>query len=61
MPLVQQGFDRLLATTALHLAVVEARLMVKRRVFVGVAVPATHLAAERLLLDAIGARDEVTA
>src|SRR5438874_9253319 len=61
MPPVQQGFDLLLATTALHLAVGEARLMIARRVFVGVAAQAAHLTAERLLIGAIGTRDELTA
>src|SRR5438874_12866631 len=61
MPPVQQGFDLVLAATALHLTVGEARLMIARRVFVGVAAQAAHHTAERLLCAAIGVRDVLTA
>src|SRR6266508_6600117 len=54
MPGVEQGFDFLLAATRPHVAVMEASLMIDRRVFVGIELEATRLAAERLLLRAIG-------
>src|SRR5438128_201965 len=61
MPPVEQSLDLLLAATELHLAVGEARLMIARRVFVGVAAQAAHHTAERLLRGAIGVRDVLTA
>ena len=61
MPAVEQGFDLLPAATRLYLAIVETRLVVPRRVLIGVEREAACLAAERLLLNAIGSTDKVTA
>src|SRR6266545_3907279 len=61
MPGVEQGFDGLLAAACSHLAVMEASLMINCRIDIGMKSQAARLTAKRLLLGAIGARDEVTA
>ena len=61
MPGVEQGFDFLLAATRLHLAVMEASLVIDRRIDIGMKSQAARLAAERLLLRPVGAGNEMTA
>ena len=61
MPGVEQGFDSLLAATRPHLAVLEAGLVIDRRVLVSIELQAARLAAERLLLRPVGAGNEMTA
>src|SRR6266511_4637878 len=60
MSRVEQGFDLFLTVTRSHLVVMEASLMVDCRIDIGVKGQAARLAAKRLLLRPVGARDEVT-
>src|SRR6266511_5554068 len=61
MPGVEQRFDGLFAATRPHVAVMEASLVVDRRVFVGIELEATRLAAERLLFRTIGTGHKMAA
>ncbi len=61
MPGVEQGFDFLLAATRLHLAVMEASLVIDRRIDIGMKSQAARLAAERLLFRPVGTGNEMTA